>query len=167
MIGSVRRPMWLGVIAVVAGAGMGTAAGSPGAPAKVEGGGQVAASDGIHGPGDTITFTAQQVAGSPDAATGRINLVDRSQGPGREVHFNVDVTCLVVVGKTATIAGTSTDASRQPFTVVVMDAGESDTANDRVSITRPSTPSCQAGEDDGMSELVRGNAQVTAGDVPI
>ncbi len=167
MIRSVRSAVWLGVVVVVAGAGMGTAAGSPGALAKVEGGGQVAAADGIRGPGDTITFTAQQVAGDADAATGRVNLVDRSQGPGREVHFNGDVTCLVVVGKTATIAGTSTDVSRQPFTVVVMDAGESDTANDRVSITRPSAPSCQAGNDDRMTELVRGNAQVTAGDVPI
>jgi hypothetical protein len=135
---------------------------------KVTGGGQIlVASDG-RGPGDTITFTAQA---RPDGtATGMVNVIDRVQGTtGKGYHFRGDVLCVTVEGNVAKVAGhgTAADGTTTGYTLVVTDNGEGALAdNDTIALQYVSDPSCdrQNGDQDGETDLARGNAQVRDGD---
>lgn len=135
---------------------------------KATGGGQIlVASDG-RGPGDTIAFQAQA---RPDGtATGMLNVIDRVQGAGGQgYHFRGDVTCIDVQGNTAKIAGTGTsaDGSTSGFTLIVIDNGEGALAdNDTIALQYTNDPTCERedGDDDGQTDLARGNAQVRDGD---
>jgi hypothetical protein len=140
---------------------------SAGAGDKATGGGQVLiASDG-RGPGDTITFTAQQRADG--TVHGNVNVIDRVQdsGTGQGFHFRGDVTCVEAVGNTAKIAGTGEGPDGTTgFTLIVVDNGEGSAADDdTITLQYTNDPTCdrQNGDNDDAVDLARGNAQVTDG----
>lgn len=132
---------------------------------RATGGGQIlVSSDG--GAGDTIAFTARNTGGG-DAAQGQLQVVDRTGGTGKDnVRLHGVVTCLRVDGTTAKLGGTITRASdgdTTPFTLVVQDNGEGAAApDDTILLERVATPDCDEddSDDDGNTDLARGNAQV-------
>ena len=133
---------------------------------KATGGGQILVSSDGRGPGDTITFTAQERA---DGTTvGNVNVIDRVQGAGgKGVHFKGAVACIEAVGNTAKISGIGRlNGADQPFILVVTDNGEGSAAgNDVITLQYTDDVTCERedGDNDGATELARGNAQVTDG----
>lgn len=133
---------------------------------RATGGGQIwVASDG-RGPGDTITFQAR---GTSAAATGSVNVIDRTAGAttgrGQGYHFKGTVTCLLVSGTTAKLAGTGTGPEGETgFTLIVTDNGEGSKApdSDMIALQYTDDPTCsrEDGDDDSETDLARGNAQV-------
>jgi hypothetical protein len=128
---------------------------------RATGGGQILV--GTRGAGDTIAFTAQ---GTPEAATGQVQFVDRTGGTGKgNVRFHGVVDCILVVGNTAEIAGHERDTG-DPFTLRVVDNGEGRNAVESDTIffddTADDEPCVQDDndEDDPSVALARGNAQV-------
>lgn len=135
---------------------------------RATGGGQILVDSSGHGPGDTITFQARNT-GDGDTATGSVNVIDRVQGAttgrGQGYHFKGTVICMQVSGKVAKLAGTGTkaDGSSTAFTLLVEDNGEGAAADsDMIALNYVSSPDCdrQDGDDDGNTDLARGNAQV-------
>lgn len=134
---------------------------------KATGGGQILLSNSGHGPGDTITFTAQE---RPDGTVvGNVNLIDRvGDGSGKGVHFRGDVVCIEAVGNVAKIAGVGRDGAGNTsgFTLVVTDNGEGAVADDDTiafQLTDDVTCAREDGDDDSTTDLARGNAQVRDG----
>lgn len=147
-------------------ASLATPAAAGGTADKATGGGQIlVASDG-RGPGDTITFTAQERANG--TTVGNVNVIDRVQNTtGKGYHFRGDVTCIEAVGNTAKLAGTGEGPEGTTgFTLIVTDNGEGSAAdNDLITLKYTSDYTCdrEDGDDDAAVELARGNAQVTDG----
>ena len=133
---------------------------------KATGGGQIlVSSDG--GAGDTIAFTAQNLGTGDDAAKGQLQYIDRTGGTGvGQTRFHGTVTCLQVSGNTAKLGGivkNDSTGDTSGFTVVVEDNGQGAAAdNDMIAFQRTSDPTCdrQDGDDDGNTDLARGNVQV-------
>lgn len=147
-------------------ASLGTSAGAGSTADKATGGGQVlVASDG-RGPGDTITFTAQERADG--SVTGNLNVIDRVQGAGgKGYHFRGDVTCIEATGNVAKIGGTGTGPEGTTgFIVIVTDNGQGSAADDdTITLQYTNDPTCERedGDNDAAVDLARGNAQVTDG----
>ena len=164
---SMRTMAVLGLAVVTTFGGSATA----GSTDKATGGGQILLSSDGRGPGDTIAFTAQRR--EDGSVVGNVNVIDRlSGGPGagtgRGVHFKGDVTCIDVQGNVAKIGGVGerSDGTTTAFTLVVTDNGEGLDDNDLIALQYISSdPNCERedGDDDGETELARGNAQVTDG----
>lgn len=132
--------------------------GRAGSGDKVTGGGQTDVS--TRGAGDTIAFTAQQLADG--RILGQVQYVDRKDGNGQpQVVYHGIVECLVVSGNTADFSGEWRDGGE--FEIVVQDTGEGNGNADPIGIEPMATnPDCG---DDDMPEnndggLSRGNAQV-------
>lgn len=151
-------------LAVVA--SLSTSAGAGSTADRATGGGQVlVASDG-RGPGDTITFTAQERADG--SVVGKVNVIDRVQGEGGQgYHFRGNVTCIEAVDNVAKIGGTGTGAEGTTgFVMVVTDNGEGSAAeDDTITLQYTNDPTCERedGDNDGAVDLARGNAQVNDG----
>lgn len=147
----------LGVVALTAGLGL---ADSP--RDRATGGGQILV--GTRGAGDTIAFTAQNRAGSTaDFATGQLTVQDRTGGTGKDhVTLHGEVTCLRVTGNVAKLGGFFRDGGG--FTLLVEDNGEGAKAleADMIALQYVADPTCERedGDDDGQTELARGNVQV-------
>lgn len=160
----VSRTIAVAGIALLAGTAGSATAGST--ADKATGGGQILVSSDGRGPGDTITFTAQERA---DGTTvGNVNVIDRVQGAGgKGVHFRGDVSCIEAIGNTAKISGVGElDGQDQPFVLIVTDNGQGSAAsNDLISLQYTDDVTCERedGDNDGAVELARGNAQVTDG----
>jgi hypothetical protein len=126
---------------------------------RVTGGGQTLV--GSKGAGNTIAFTAQ---GTQEAATGQVQVVDRSAGTGQnQTRFHGVVDCLAVDGNRAEIIGHKRDDPSDLFSIYVMDNGEGAAAdNDLVLLNEDPDGSCgiDDDDDDGAVDLARGNAQV-------
>jgi hypothetical protein len=137
-----------------------------GAGDRATGGGQILiASDG-RGPGDTVTFTAQERADG--TVVGNVNVIDRAgDGSGQGFHFRGDVVCIEAAGNTAKIAGTGEGPDGPTgFTLIVVDNGEGAVADDdTIALQYTDDPTCdrEDGDDDSTTDLARGNAQVTDG----
>lgn len=160
---SIRTVAAIGLAVVsVAGGSAGASNGD-----KATGGGQILlASDG-RGPGDTIAFTAQARPGG--TAVGNLNVIDRTGNTGKGgVHFRGDVICIVAEGNVAKLAGIGEykDGTTRGFTLVVTDNGEGQSNNDLIALQYTDDPTCERedGDDDGQTDLARGNAQVRDGD---
>ena len=134
---------------------------------RATGGGQVVINT-SGGPGDTITFQARNTGDGTDAATGSVNMIDSNPdsttAKGQGFHFQGTVECLMVSGTTAKLAGTGTGPDGNPtaFTLLVQDNGEGLGDNDMIAFNYVDSPDCsrQNGDDNGNTELARGNAQV-------
>ena len=160
----------LAVLGVAVAATFGTPA-TAGDTDKATGGGQILLSSDGRGPGDTIAFTAQRRADGN--VVGNVNVIDRANngpgnGTGRGVHFKGDVTCVDVQGNVAKIGGVGerSDGTTTAFTLIVTDNGEGLGENDLIALQYiDSDPNCERedGDDDGQTELARGNAQVKDG----
>ena len=153
------RAIFVGLAAVAATAALAATALAGSGTDRVTGGGQVLL--GTPGAGNTIAFTAQ---GTPDAATGQVQFIDRSAGTGQsQERFHGIVDCLNVSGNRAQIYGHARDGGA-PFTVYVMDNGEGSNASGDDVVVFSSDPQgdCQDPSDDqqGSTALARGNAQV-------
>ena len=129
-------------------------------PDSATGGGQIVfSSEG--GPGDTIAFTAK---GTPEAGTGQVQYVKRSNEDGSQTVQHGEVTCLRVDGTTAFIEGVWRDGGE--FGLFVQDNGEGANASepDIVAITPVNPDDCgDEADEDNMTALGRGNAQVRDG----
>jgi hypothetical protein len=127
---------------------------------RATGGGQILVS--TKGAGSTIAFTAQ---GTPDAAKGQVQVIDRAAGKGQDqVKFHGIVECILVVGNTAEIAGVERD-TEDPFTLRVVDSGEgAAAAADTIYFDDVEDDGrCESDDnddDDAQVALARGNAQV-------
>lgn len=127
---------------------------------RATGGGQILVStDG--GAGSTIAFTAQ---GTPVAAKGQVQFIDRTAGTGQsQVKYHGIVECILVNGNTAEIAGHER-GSATPFTLRVVDNGEGAGANDMIFFDDVADDRRCATDDnddeDATVALARGNAQV-------
>ena len=123
---------------------------------RATGGGQVLFSD--KGAGNTIAFTAQ---GTPEAAKGQVQVVDRENG----VKFHGIVECLDVQGNMAEIGGVKRGTT-DSFQLYVVDNGEGANqvgGGDVVFLDDEPMSRCDLDgddDDDGMTALGRGNAQV-------
>lgn len=128
---------------------------------KATGGGQILFS--TRGAGNTIAFTAQ---GTADAAKGQLQFIDRSAGNGRDqVKQHGEVTCIVVEGNVAKIAGVLRNGDS--FNLYVEDTGEGHGNADVIFYDgMADTPDCDfdTPSDDDLMALARGNAQVRDGD---
>lgn len=133
---------------------------------RATGGGQILLSSDGKGAGDTIAFTAQNTGGANDAAKGEVQYIDRTGGTGRgATRFHGDVKCLIVQGNTAELAGTFKNGTGETtgFILYAADNGEGLAADpDQILFTRTSDPVCDRddSDDDGQTDLARGNAQV-------
>jgi hypothetical protein len=111
--------------------------------------------------GHTITFTAR---GTADAATGQVQYINRAAGTGRsQVRRHGTVSCLRVDGNMAKLAGTWDQGGAGTFQLIVVDNGEGAAADpDIVTVQNMQDPTCddEGDDDDGQTELGRGNAQV-------
>ena len=171
-----------GTVALTASA---VAIAAPGqAPYKVTGGGQVFASSNVDeagkptvkGPGDTITFQAfiaEAGANGSSAATGQVNIIDRTEGAGgKGVHVKGTVECAFIAPESdegrgyAELYGTATlkDGSTDDFVVRIQDNGQGNAAeNDLVEFDYTS-PDQSCGENDDQEDfevtLARGNAKI-------
>jgi hypothetical protein len=109
--------------------------------------------------GNTISFEAR---GTSDAATGNVQYVNRDTGTGQsQVTRHGRVSCLAVDGNMAKLAGTWDQGGT--FQVLVVDNGQGVAAdNDLVTVQNTQDPTCdpEDDDDDGPTELGRGNAQV-------
>lgn len=137
---------------------------------RATGGGQILIPSDGRGAGDTIAFTAQNTGGANNAAKGQVQVVERTDGRGKgNVRFHGEVQCLIVQGNTAELAGTykNGNGATTGFILYAADNGEgaADLANngaDQIALTRTSDPTCERddSDDDGQTDLARGNAQV-------
>lgn len=146
-------------------------AGAGSAYDRATGGGQILIPSNGQGAGDTIAFTAQNTGGANNAAKGQVQVVERG-GTGRgknNVRFHGEVKCLIVQGNTAEMAGTykNGNGATTGFILYAQDNGEGAAdlaANgaDQIALTRTSDPTCERddSDDDGQTDLARGNAQV-------
>ena len=136
-------------------------AASAGSGDKATGGGQILFAS--KGAGNTIAFTAQ---GTADDAKGQIQFIDRSGGNGREqVKYHGDVTCIIVEGTVAKIAGVLRNGDS--FNLYVEDTGEGHGNADPIYFDgMADDPSCEFDDPDSddLQALARGNAQVRDGD---
>ena len=110
------------------------------------------------GAGDTIAFTAR---GTADAATGQVQYVNRTDGTGQgQTVQHGTVTCIRAEGNVAFIEGVWRDGGE--FGLYVQDNGEGSAAEDDIVAITPANPDdCgDEAEDDNMTALGRGNAQV-------
>ena len=142
---------------------------------KVTGGGQTLTtmtSNGVKGPGDTVTFQAFiPNTGESQDTTGHVNVIDRTEGGGgKGVHYKGTVTCSFLVtdglgggyaelyGTAETKAGTVTD-----FVLRIRDNGQGDQA-DPDQVEFDTTPPEECGENEDEEEpgffLARGNAKI-------
>lgn len=139
-------------------------------PYLVTGGGQVIASTGDAGPGDTIAFIArasgEPVQGEEQPAQGSLQFVKTSQareGQRPPVIFNGRVTCIVPMGENMARFGgerRAGDGSIEFFTVDVTDSGDENRGTDMVSFQTTDEP-CQDGDPvNEETTLARGNAKV-------
>ena len=141
---------------------------SAGAPNdRATGGGQILIPSNGQGAGNTIAFTAQNTGGSNNAAKGQVQIVERTNGTGKNnVRFHGVVQCLIVSGNTAELAGTykNGNGATTGFILYAVDNGEGANATglDQIGLTRTSDPTCERddSDDDGATDLARGNAQV-------
>ena len=130
-------------------------------PNKATGGGQILLSN-SSSYGSTIAFTAQ---GTPEAAKGQVQVIDRSAGTGQsQVKFHGIVECILVQGNMAEIAGVERD-SGDPFTLRAVDNGEGANAgNDMIFFDDVEDDErCESDDnddDDAQVALARGNVQV-------
>ena len=154
------RAILVGLAAAAATAAIATSAlaGSPND--RVTGGGQILL--GTTGAGNTIAFTAQ---GTPDAAKGQVQFIDRSAGTGQDqVRFHGIVDCLDVQGNMAQVYGHNRDDAGDTFELYVVDNGEGAGAAgaDVVAFNGEPDGGCGSPDsnDEGDVELGRGNAQV-------
>jgi hypothetical protein len=92
---------------------------------KVTGGGQVIASTGEPGPGDTVGFAAISTDEETDDARGRFQAVETSEAGEDMLIFHGEVTCLEIGedGETARFGGHDRDDENDKFTVDVTDSG--------------------------------------------
>lgn len=150
------RPMKFVLVGALAAAAMAVAgvAGAAGEDAAT-GGGQILV--GTKGAGDTIAFTAK---GTPDAADGQVQYVDRTDGTGNgQTTHHGTVNCIQVAGNVAKLAGTWRDGGT--FGIYVEDNGEGRDATDVVTLVNTDA-GCdfEEPEDEDKVALARGNAQV-------
>lgn len=152
------------VTAAAAGSALVMTGGAFAAPPAVDsatGGGQILFStDG--GAGNTIAFTAR---GNAQEATGQVQYVNREAGNGQSqevLHGTVD--CIVVDGTIARMSGVWRDGTE--FALYVQDNGEGSSAEDDIVAIAPVDDAQCADDpnDDDMTALGRGNAQVRDGD---
>lgn len=162
-------------LAAVGVLGMTTTAYAAPSEFKVTGGGQTLASadsSGVKGPGDTTTFQAFiNNTGLDEAATGHVNVIDRTDGGGgKGVHYKGSVNCTFLVtdglgggyaelyGEATTKAGTVVD-----FVLRIRDNGQGDAAEPDM-VEFDTTDPEQCGENDDEEEpgffLARGNAKI-------
>lgn len=125
---------------------------------KATGGGQILFA--TQGAGNTIAFTAQ---GTADDAKGQLQFIDRSAGKGgAQVKHHGEVTCIVVEGTIAKVAGTLRNGDN--FNLYVEDTGEGQGNADPIFFdSMADTPDCgfDTPSNDDIEALARGNAQVT------
>lgn len=162
-----RRPLSLAAVAlaVVAMVAMTTGASAGSSRDRATGGGQILVGT-SGGAGDTIAFTAQQLAAGDDvAAKGEVQYINRTGGTGKGgIREHGDVFCIVVAGNMAEIGyhpkGGDTDDDIDQLYVV--DGGEPNQGNDVVFIDETPQSVCEFDDDDDDGEvaLARGNAQV-------
>jgi hypothetical protein len=122
---------------------------------RAQGGGQVLIGT-RGGAGDTIAFTAQ---GAESAATGDVQYVQRT--PTSQTVLHATVTCLLVNGNTAKLAGAWDQGGT--FTIVAVDNGQGAAADDdMISINNGAEPNCSRDNNDqnNNTALARGNVQV-------
>jgi hypothetical protein len=144
-----------------------------GAPVyQVSGGGQVIASASDQGPGDTIAFVAQLTDEDTGAARGRLTVIDRTDGNGRDQEIlHGRVTCVVPGdGSTARFGGTARDPRPEgrtiDFIVDVTDSSEqgSDLVYFREADVEDGESPCEDGEDAittlRTATLARGNVTI-------
>ncbi len=136
---------------------------------KATGGGKVLFSDN-DAKASTIAFTAQ---GTVDTAKGQVQFIDRSAGGGQNaVKFHGTVTCIVVEGNRAQIAGLRRGGDRETegdtFELTVVDNGEPNRGNDMIMFDNMDVDGqCEESEQDSDEPeiaLAKGNAQVRDGD---
>jgi hypothetical protein len=138
------------------------AAHADGAPYLVTGGGQVLASSGDAGPGDTVAFVAR--LGEDGSAEGSLQFLKTSEardGQRPSVMFNGQVTCVESRGENAAQFGGVRRAGNGPeaFTVDVTDSGEQ---GEDVVVVRATENPCEdeGTELNGEHTLARGNVTV-------
>jgi hypothetical protein len=170
----VRSGVLLGAIAAL---GLASAADAAPSPYKVTGGGQALASadsSGVKGPGDTITFQAFIPAtGVSDASTGRVNIIDRTEGEGgKGDHFRGAVECTFLEtdglgGGYVELYGSGIkDDVERDFVVRIRDNGQGDAADpDQIefdlTVNEPPCEDSREDEDDAPEFfLARGNAKI-------
>ncbi len=139
---------------------------------KATGGGQVLFSD-DDVKRSTIAFTAQNTGDGTSAAKGQVQFIDRSAGGGQNaVKFHGTVTCIVVEGNRAQIAGLRRGGDRETegdtFELTVVDNGEPNRGNDMIMFDNMDVDGqCEESEQDSDEPeiaLAKGNAQVRDGD---
>lgn len=160
-----RRPLALAVVAlaVVAMLAMTTGATAGSSRDRATGGGQILV--GTRGAGDTIAFTAQQLAeGDDTAAKGEVQYINRTGGTGKGgIREHGDVFCIVVMGDMAEIGyHPKGDPDGDIDQLYVVDGGEPNQGNDIVFIDETPQSVCdfEEDDDDGEVALARGNVQV-------
>jgi hypothetical protein len=132
------------------------------APYLVTGGGQVIASSGDAGPGDTVAFVAR--LGEDGTAQGSLQFLTTSEardGQRPSVMFNGQVTCVEPGGDNTARFGGYLRAGNGPqaFTVDVTDASDGET--DLISVRETGQPCQDEGTQlNGQNSLSRGNVTV-------
>ena len=170
----VRSGVLLGAIAAL---GLATLADAAPAPFQVTGGGQAlttADSNGVQGPGDTITFQAFiPERGVSEDSTGKVNIIDRVEGEGGQGdHFRGVVECTFLEtdglgGGYVELygSGIKDDVSRD-FVVRIRDNGqgaaaEADQIEFDLSVQEPTCEDSREDENDFPEfYLARGNAKI-------
>jgi len=124
----------------------------------VTGGGQTLADDQSTGAGDTIAFTARGT-GEGGLAQGQVQYVDREADAAQQVQHG-RITCLVVTGNTARLAGTWSDGSN--FEIAVEDNGSNEDTPDMVAVYDVDTQNCENNDEetDDPTALARGNVTI-------
>ena len=170
----VRLGVLVGAIAAL---GLSSVADAAPSPFKVTGGGQAlttADSNGVKGPGDTITFQAFiPTTGMSEDSTGKVNIIDRVEGEGGQGdHFKgvVECTFLETDGMGGGYvelygSGIKDDVSRD-FVVRIRDNGQGAAAEaDQIEFdTSVQEPTCEDSREDENDVpeffLARGNAKI-------
>ena len=153
------RTRLLGAVGLVAAVGLIGGINATAAPFPlVNGGGQTLADDQSTGPGDTIAFTAKGI-GEDGAAQGQVQYVDREADAAQQVQHGT-VSCLVVTGNTARLAGTWSDGS--DFEIFVEDNGSNAETADQVAVYDVDTQNCEDDDEetDDPTALARGNVTI-------
>jgi hypothetical protein len=165
------------LVGAIAALGLSSVADAAPSPYKVTGGGQALTtmtSDGVQGPGDTITFQAFIPAtGVSDASTGKVNIIDRTEGgSGQGDHFRGAVECTFLEtdglgGGYVELYGTGIkDDVERDFVVRIRDNGQGDAADpDQIEFDLTvNEPPCEDSREDEEDVpeffLARGNAKI-------